>query len=291
MPAKIVIVSGPDKGREISVESRVTTIGGHPGSEIRLQGQADTVATLRFRAGLYTVFNRCDVPLELTGQELSRDGSAVWKNGHELVLPGGSVLKLSIQGDPEPARAAVVAEDPEEPDDYLEADSDENPLPKKSQTTEMTVIGICVILCGWLLVSDESSNLPDRNLRKDYHDIVMALLRPEIRPTSAATATRPDLVLPARFQTLVKDATADDYVLFDGIRDLIQTARVAEMRGDRKLAISKYHLARDKLLDHIQGMTGSSSRGESNADGNGAPSTIFHEVLDHIQHQLGVLSN
>lgn len=295
MPARVVVVSGPDKGREIEIEARVVTVGSHPGSEINLQGQADTVATLRFRDGAYSVFNRGDESLELAGQEIPRDGKAHWKNGHDLVLPRGAVLKLRIQGNPEPTRVLAVANDSaaadlDEPEDYLDGDPDETQVPKKSQTTEMAVIAVCVLVCAWLLVSDESVNTSTKDVRKEYHDIVLALLRPENRPSSTDPGTRPDLVLSPRLQELVKNAGTDDFVLFDGIRDLIQSARVAEIRGDRKLAISKYQLARDKLLDRIRGGAKSQQNDVPRAEGDGGRSTIYHEVLNHVQYQLGVLS-
>ncbi|MDA1232566.1 MAG: hypothetical protein O2856_17475, partial [Planctomycetota bacterium] len=119
-----------------------------------------------------------------------------------------------------------------------------------------------------------------------YRDIVLALLRPENRPSSIDPGSQPSAML----QSLVENASADDYVLFDGIRDLIQAARVAEFRGDRKLAISKYQLARDKLLVRIRDETEGQPGRAPRSDGDGEQSSIYREVLNHVQYQLGVLS-
>lgn len=300
MPATIAVVRGTEKGQTFEVESRVITIGGHPGCEIHISGQPDAVATVRFRGGVYTVFNRGEDSLDLGGEAVPREGAGKWSPGVELVLPRGVVLKLEISGSPEPIKRVESHDAVDELLDSLdeddEADGDASEPKKPARQSEMAVIAVCILACVWLIAPEEKSQQSLRNPRKEIHDLVVALLRPELReletpdemPVSAAkespgASDEPSLI------SLVNLSSEEELALFDVLRESLQRARIAELRGDRQGAVSAYLASRD-LLASMRGR-GRTDQAAEGGTGNaaGAAKTIYGAAYDFVAYRLDSL--
>src|SRR5262249_54147717 len=66
-------------------------------------------ATLEYRQGRYTVYNRLPQPVQVGAHSVPVRGSREWRSGERLRLGEAVVLRLEVDGDPAPVRAAPKA--------------------------------------------------------------------------------------------------------------------------------------------------------------------------------------
>jgi hypothetical protein len=110
MPARIIVESGARPG-EYPIERDVLLLGSD-GTVASLPAEltgAGHAATLEYRQGRYTVYNRLPQPMRLGAQPLAVRGSREWRPGERLYPSDAAVLRLEVEGDPAPARAAPKA--------------------------------------------------------------------------------------------------------------------------------------------------------------------------------------
>ena len=291
MPARIVVISGPDSGRRFEIETQVVSIGGHPGSELCLSGEPESVATVRFRNNAYSIFNRCGDSLDLAVETVLPDGMLRWKPGMTLQLISGVKLTLEIEGDPSPVRRQTAPQpslDAGVEDELPSQESQDEAEPEaKSQNATWLLVGVLVVIIFINLSLDDSNSEDPRNDRQEFHSIVNVLLSTEMRPqeTSSESATgeeaRQDLL------ELVSKSTPEEQTVFASVRERIQTARVAELRSDPKGALRHYQRARDllQLLGADQHL--STDSGEA---GNQESDSIYTVVYQFVVMEIESIS-
>ena len=105
MSAVIETIAGTHKGSVHWIEKSVVRLGNGDDCELQLDdpGIVGHAATVRFRNGQYTIYNRSDAPLRIGDHSLESEGSAHWKNGDTLSIGDGIALRLVIDGDPSPS--------------------------------------------------------------------------------------------------------------------------------------------------------------------------------------------
>jgi hypothetical protein len=231
MSAKLVVVAGKQPGQEYWIESEVLRIGSEPPCEIRLPdpGVPAHAATLEFRDDGYKVYNRSAGPLSLDSQLLApRAPAAAWSAGKDLYLSDELALRLVIDGDPTPAkrvapRAAAALEEAAELEGEPTAVSAEQEAKKKQTTQLVAILAVAVVVMVGLVVLSRSSE--DEK-------------KAEVVPVGKQMA---DVVKKLRED---KSATAADSEHYCNV---LQTARLAELRGDKKLARDQYQRLYDWL--------------------------------------------
>lgn len=231
MPAKLVVVSGTQPGQEFWIEEEVLRIGSEEPCEVRLvePGLPPHVATLEFRPDGYALYNRGDQPIRLDRRALApRDPAARWPAGKDLALNDQLTLRLVVDGDPAPAKRATPGMAPLEPSlgvldqapaaDPLAADA---AAKKAKNTTTIAVVVGAAVLCAGVLLMD-----PPKVEEKTQYN--------------------PGQKLKELVTTLLKDKTGDP-ADNEYLRNGLQNARLAELRGDKKLAREEYNRLYDWL--------------------------------------------
>lgn len=234
MPAKLVVIAGADQGADLWIEDEVQRLGHDPVCALRVSDDAVPahVATLEFREGAYLIHNRCDDELFLDGKPLPARAQARWGVNKDLSLHGGVVLRLVVEGDPRPVKRQAAAQPYEYPD--IPADDskpgagpvdDDAPAPpadsqRSKKMTQMLVIVACALFGLYMLFFDKPSDTveAERDPRKEFKLAVDALSEKDDDPQARR------------------------------VRELLQEARVAELRGDQTQAQALYGKVRDRIL-------------------------------------------
>jgi hypothetical protein len=234
MPAKLVVIAGADQGADLWIEDEVSRLGHDAVCALRVSDDdvPAHVATLEYREGAYVLHNRCDDELFLEGKPLPPRAQARWNANKDLSLHGGVVLRLTIEGDPRPMKRQAAPQpyeypeipaDPGQPGAALLEDDAPAPAVDSQRSKKMTqtiVIVLCALLGVYMLFFDTpGSDTVDaaRDPRKDFQQAVDALAKDE-DPQSRR------------------------------LRELLQDARVAELRGDQPSAQALYGKVRDRIL-------------------------------------------
>lgn len=241
MPAKLTVISGPDKGNEIWIEDEVVRIGrgdncAVPLSDARLPAH---VATLEFRDGHYNLYSRMEDEIILNGRALAPRGFDRWLPGKDLQLPGANVLRLETERDPRPSRRPRQTAQPEpEPEadevvpdeegtETAEPTSVETAAASKKRSQQMTMI-LIILLCAiggvFVLLMEED---------------------PDSGPVTSPTQEFSALV------TTFYEKKADD-TRYQDLREALQIARTAELRKDTKTALRNYGRLRDTLVARLK---------------------------------------
>src|SRR5262245_60508036 len=143
MPARIIIEAGARSG-EYPIEQDVVLLGkdgtcaARP-AELAAVGHA---ATLEYRQGRYTLYNRLPQPVKVGAQAVGVRGSREWRPGERVQLGEAVVLRLEVDGDAAPSRAApqavVIPDLPEAPAAEKPAEK------KKSKVLPILLLTACV---------------------------------------------------------------------------------------------------------------------------------------------------
>jgi hypothetical protein len=236
MAAKLVVVSGKQPGAEYWIESEVLRIGSEPPCEIRLpdSGVPAHAATLEFRDDGYAVYNRSDGPLSLDHRPLApRAAAARWPAGKDLYLSDELALRLVIEGDPTPAKraapraATALEEEAAAQEGEAAALTAEEEAKKNKNLQAVLVLVLAALAIAVLLVVSQSSTDDKKT---------------EVVPPGKQMA---DVVAKLRADKSAAAADSERYC------DVLQTARVAELRGDKKLARDQYQRLYDWLRKEL----------------------------------------
>lgn len=235
MPAKIVVLSGADQGKEMWVEKVVARIGRHPSCEMVLTDPhlPEHALTLEFRDGNYTLYSRLGEPVNLAGRALPARGFDRWPGGKDLHLPGPVILRLEVERDPRPAPrprpspalpfaapppvpGAPESAAPEDP----ASQAQEAKKARSRQLTQLLVILLCAAAGVFFFLAEEEGN--------------------------TGTTQTPT----AHFQSLVKEMheKKKDEPRYQDLRQALQSARTAELRGNKKSMLEQYKKLRDQLV-------------------------------------------
>lgn len=234
MPAKIIVLSGQDKGKEMWVEDEVVRIGRGGNCAIALSDPhlPEHVATLEFRDGHFNLHSRMEDNIVLAGKAVGPRALERWPGGKDLQLPGAVVLRLEVERDPRPMKRRLPAAAPPqaEPETYEPAGDDEAPPPPVSdeeaakkrsrQFTYLLLILLCALGGVYFLFFEED---------------------PAAGPRESPTK---------KFAFLVRtfyDKKAKD-PRYQELREALQEARTAELRNDKADALKKYSAIRDTLI-------------------------------------------
>jgi len=242
MPAKIVVISGPDQGKETWIEDDVARIGRGTNCTILLSDKRlpDHVATLEFRDGHFNLYSRMEDEVVLGGKKLPPRGFDRWASGKDLVLPGQNVLRLETERDPRPAKkprqssAAAVPELEVPMEEAPAYEEDEEPVKKiapdvaaKKRSKQMTQI-LLILLCAlggvYLFFLEED---------------------PGAGPVQSPGAEFSYLV------GTMYEKKADD-PRYQDLRETLQVARTAELRSDTRTALKTYGILRDTLVFRVK---------------------------------------
>jgi hypothetical protein len=298
MSARIMILNGPSKGLEFAIQTRVSRIGGHPGSEICVPEQAESVATLRFKDNAYTLFNRSDQELDLAGALLAKDAASIWKAGKVLTLPGGVRLKMVVEGAPDPVK--IIPSTDNGQDDFDEDEVEVAP-PKPARTSELFVIILLIPLGVWMYIQSEKPGQSAQGTSIEYADLIIALSRTEVRASAeqgesgaSSDSIGTENQLPNWLADTVAGTSEEEYVRYDTLREGLQNARLAELRYDYSLATSEYQNLRDILLElgaetpgpHESAVNQARLFGQDAAE----PGTIYEAVSRYVRRRLTVLT-
>jgi len=210
----------PEPDREFPIQDEVLRLGSGAQCEYRLGAGAAHSATLEYRNGSYHLHNRGDDPITINGRRLELRESVHWPEGDEVDFGRGVTLRLDIQGDPAPAKASAtytIEYDAEEevvdPDAAKKAEVAKKAASSKT-TMQLVVIGVCVVLGAFMLMMDEPATE-----KEDMLD--------------------PRVEFAAIIDKLMTSEKGKDPGPFS-LRSTLQSARVAELRGDEKEARKSY---------------------------------------------------
>lgn len=230
MPAKLVIASGIATGTEIWIEDDVSRVGSDPKCQVCLRDAelAAHAATLEYRGGDYILHNRGEGPIRLGVRELAGRASFTWQPGQELQLTSTLVLRLEVDGDPAPGPRPVARRRPEtdEPTGDDQADAAVGaaapPANRSKQLLQIGVIFLCFGGGAFMLLMDSSasSTLPSRNVTAEFSTLIK-----ELSQEKASAELDPDT-----------------------LRSVLQSARIAQLRGHQPRSQELYGHLRDVLL-------------------------------------------
>lgn len=242
MPAKIVVVSGADRGKEIWIEDEVTRIGRGSTCAIALSDPKlpEHTATLEFRDGHYNLYSRLEEDIVLNGKTLASRGFDRWQPGKELELPGPVVLRLETERDPKPLKRPrqtppQARPEPEEPIEEPRRDAEEmenvkeaapNAAAKKrsNQLTQVLLILLCAAGGVYMWFAETE---------------------PDAGPVQSPGAEFSYLV-----GTMYKKKADDPR--YQELREALQVARTSELRADIPMALTNYRQLRDTLVARLK---------------------------------------
>lgn len=244
MPARIVIISGPEADREFQIEKTVLRVGSRDDCDLRLIDVEPHVATLRFIDGRYTILNRSGRPVSIGDKVATTGGSVAWNNGEILELGPNIAGRLIVEGDPTPTKIwteevgfGKLDEEFEEKYGVVAASKSlpQEPTPssetsKNTKLVELAVIGACVVLLPLILVFGRSQSAPLRDeqaVQTEFDELTKEL--------SGRVQSQSDL-------------GRDGFLL-----DLFESARASELRQDFSRAKARYREIRDQFADRIDG--------------------------------------
>jgi hypothetical protein len=225
MSASIRVESGISAGTKYWIDRPVLRIGSDPQCDVCLPSAelAPHALTLEFRDGTYRAYNRGAAPVTI-GREMVNSGSVgVWPADATVALPGDVRLVLEIDGDPQPAPRPesrfddVLVEGAESPEaEAAVATGDAAGTKKSSSTTQMAIIGLCVLMMGALLMFNRAGS-------------------------TTTVADRPT------FDAIVRSSLEGDDTVRTVVRRL-QYAQAALVRGNFDQARERFSKLRDQLL-------------------------------------------
>lgn len=298
MPAKIVVLAGRDSNREIDIELPVVSIGGDPTCEILLSGEVATLATLRFRDGKFIIYNRTKSIFSVDGSDLAPDATVIWKSGKIVQFASGMQIRLECSGDPKPVRkaASLGAEDDQDiTDDVAPLTGGAEPDPKaKAKSDQLTwaLIVILLMMIWWAVPSEEGSKV-SMNSQQEFQDLVAALLRPEVLEQVGDDAIGTPMQIRPELAELLSRTTQDERPILDTLRERLQNARIAELRGDGASALNHYRTIRDLLTSlgaDRRILRGSTYKGSE----DGAPigdRTLYDVTYEYVVNEIRDHSN
>jgi len=238
-----IMARGADGGiTEFWMNDDIVRVGSAADCDLPVAGIAPHALTVQQRAGRFYLFNRSGAPLRVDGQILGAGHSSEWTSGQEVDCGGGAALVLQSA---EPQTQAPLAFD-----DEADADA-ENQAGQKDNGKLMLILGLCVV--GILYFLTAGANASSR------------------KSTTV------------RFESMVEEFNwehADGNATSRRVLDLLQRARVAELRGDESQAKKAYAEVKDLLWTEKQ--SGSPSFFRSSRDqGN-----IDQQTLDFVTERL-----
>jgi hypothetical protein len=230
MAAKVVVVQGAQPGQEFWIEEEVLRIGSEAPCEIRLAepGLAGHAATLEFRGDGYAVYNRSERPIHVDARPVAARAQAKWLANKDMFLTDQLALRLIIEGDPAPAKraanvpAGAVLQMPTEDERPVAAAPTAEEAAKKAKSTMQLamVLGLVVVAAAVLLLDPpKSTDNPQRNPSAEFRELITKLLADKSG-----------------------DAGENDF-----LRNTLQSARLADLRGNKVLARDQYSRLHDWL--------------------------------------------
>jgi len=178
MPARIIVEAGARPG-EYPIERDVLLLGsdGTIASRPAELAGAGHAATLEYRQGRYTVYNRLPQAMQLGAQPLAVRGSREWRPGERLCPSDAVVLRLEVEGDPAPARAApkaVVVPD------LPEGTAEEKPAAKsRSKLWQYALIAGCLVLLVASFLANQDEPAAEKGPGLDVDKLVEDLRKQE----------------------------------------------------------------------------------------------------------------
>lgn len=193
-------------------------------------GHAAHALTIERLEGGARVHNRLDEPITLGGQSVEPGDSADWSISASLTLAAGVQMQLLAEAPTDDA--AGEADDYPDEVDESPADEDDSPASGKkssSQTTQLAVIALCVMV-GLACMMGSGGTDSSEEQALSFAEVV----------------------------TLV----VDDEGVPPKLLQRLQHAEAGVVRGDRKQAEQRYNKLRDILLDRRENQGDESSEGE-----------------------------
>jgi hypothetical protein len=231
MSARIVITAGVSVGNEYWIEQPVLTVGSDRQCEVFLPSTdvPAEAALVEFRGSGYRVHNRSAGELRVAGRPLASAQSADWPAGQEIELPGGVRVQLLIDGSPAPSPRPLEPLSIAEP--LKTAVGDETrpaAAPAKTRSlgavVQVAVIVVCVGLSAVVVIRGTHKEAPAG--------------KPAEGPTLA---------------TLVEDGLKQNSESARRLTLRLQLAEAAHVRGNDKLAASRYERLKDYLAGELAG--------------------------------------
>jgi len=220
MSAKFVQHNGNGSSQQYWIEDEVARVGSGADCALVVPGLPAHCLTLVYRAGAYSVINRCNRALDVAGVPLLPMATAPLAAGDCVTASPDLVLRLEIDGDPAPSRRPRPIGGPNavnEPE-VIAGTAPDRTL--RLRRAFLVVAG--VVAGGYLLLRGGGAGAhSDASTSREFHEIVEFLLS---NPVDSGDG-------PAR------------------ICRAVQRARVSELRGDMKRAIGYYEIAKDMLTE------------------------------------------
>jgi hypothetical protein len=242
MPAKIVVTDSSGSETEHWVEDEVIRVGSDAGCDVRLSGRraAAHTATVEYVNGSYLVYNRSNAAFSIGGRPVAPGATSPWPPG-SLLETDGETLELRVEGDPAPSlkpqAGADIASAPDEPTGATGEEPQVQP-PAKARSNAALQAGVtlaCVVGAALLLLYDPSQTFDSQPQAPSFGHLIRNLCKQESPGDPGLSAIRYDL----------------------------QSARIAQSRGDDERALALYDAVRDALV----------ARGRLTDCGDGPPLT------------------
>jgi hypothetical protein len=227
MPAKIVVARADGSETEHWVEDEVIRLGSGEGCDVRLTGRgaAAHTATVEYLNGSYLVYNRSNAAFTIGGGPVAPGATSPWPAG-ALLETAGETLELRVEGDPAPSRKPRQDTQVDTAPDELRASGTgeaPGPAPAPARSSAALQAGVtlaCVAAAALLLLYDPGQPSASRSPAPSFGHLIRNLCKQESSGDTGLAAIRYDL----------------------------QSARIAEARGDQERAAAIYDTVRDVLV-------------------------------------------
>jgi hypothetical protein len=223
MSAKITVQRGENSGEQHWIEDEVSRIGSGPDCTFVIHGIPPHCLTVLYRAGQYSIVNRCRQAIDVDGEPLLPMATASIRGGGCVAIGTNTVLRLDVEGDPAPSRRRRSVIDSAAVEQH---DLGEEIKPTAKQTVMRYAALAAALLAGcYLLLGDSSAGgNNDMETSQEFREVVDIL-----QPNPAAKDDGPGCICRA-----------------------LQRARIEELRGQSEQAIADYEIAKKLVSENPQ---------------------------------------
>ncbi|MDA1016772.1 MAG: FHA domain-containing protein [Planctomycetota bacterium] len=214
-----ILIVGNDKATATKhwIEQRVLRVGGAAECDIQVDGMTNTAFMLEFRDGRYFVINHSGGDFRIGELQVGNMESSELKPG-QILQVGPTKFRIRSEGNPEPCLQPV--RDTEHASAYLDGQTavESEKTGSVGATVSWVALGITGFAFLWVMMAAKK---PDLDTSSNFISVIDALIREDSQQES------PEI---------------------GHVRRVLQQARTAELRGDRKTAFRSYAFVRDMLM-------------------------------------------
>lgn len=193
MSAKLVVCLSDRTEQEFWIEDSVLRIGSDPRCDVEVPDPSlpPHVATVEYMGGQYYLYNRSTSPFDIANRTLPAGGKSVWPWDAELLLPGGTRVRLEAEGDPAPSPAPRNSYEDDEALPSPDGGSPGLVTPKPQQSKAMQLALIFLLFGGagvlgfMAFAIDDGTPAPARHPIIPYARIVKEINAPEVTRLSS----------------------------------------------------------------------------------------------------------